>query len=168
MFNFLCGIDAYRWGNGNAPFSQISCPAAASCSLFLVESVVQSAESLHQKSLLLLVDVCESFDVLGSLGGHLIDGFGLAEELAALLGFLNYKHFSESFLGCWLASLGADANRLITSETLGCGVMEAGEIHWIAWELLISGSSTLWLHQKGTVMLGQLPQNTAWNLHVNL
>ena len=67
--------------------------------MLLVESVVQSAQSLEQELSLLLVDVLECFDGLGSFGGTLLDRFGGAEELAAILGFLQHKHFSESFLG---------------------------------------------------------------------
>ena len=67
--------------------------------MLLVESVVQSAESLEQELPLLLVDVLECFDGLGSFGGTLLDRFGGAEELAAILGFLQHKDFSESFLG---------------------------------------------------------------------
>ena len=50
--------------------------------MFLVESVVQSTESLEEKCLLLLIHVVEGLDVLGSLGATLGDGFGLAEEFA--------------------------------------------------------------------------------------
>ena len=67
--------------------------------MFLVEGVVKSAESLEEKCLLLLIDVCEGLNVLGGLGGTLGNGFGLAEELATVLGLFNNESLSESFLG---------------------------------------------------------------------
>ena len=66
--------------------------------MLLVESVVQSAQSVEQELSLVLVDVLECFDGLGSFGGTLLDRFGGAEELAAILVSFSTKTFLKAFL----------------------------------------------------------------------
>lgn len=137
--------------------SHNSCFANARLSLLLVEGVVQFTESLEQELSLLLVDVAECLDGLGSSWGALGDFRGGTAELATVLGLLQDEHFSETLLLFRFASLGGEADGLVSGEAGGRGVVESGEVQWVGRELLSAGLGAGWLHEEATVLLSQLP-----------
>ena len=140
-------------------------------------SAVQSSESLQQKSFLVGVSESQALDGLGSSSGASLDNLsGVVESCGGILvgsvGLMvrlvsNSQHVfsSEALLGLWFSLVGSKANSGVVGKSLSWGIMETGEVQWVAWPGFSSGSGSLWLMSESTVCSGQCPQNATWLFH---
>jgi hypothetical protein len=141
--------------------------------------VVELAESLEEESLLLLVGERKSLDDLSGMvgaslesrGGNLgADGSGALGDglsgLSLVVGNREVEDLSEGSTLLGLALLSGEAVSAVLGVTLSGSVVEAGEVKRIVGEALTSRLGTLLSDDKGRVVLGEIPENAGWDLHV--